>query len=93
MPPIAPGAAQVFPSNVLALMVPVLVKFSDPPAPTTMAAVVFVAPVIPLKATFVADPALPPMLRLATGVVDATTKGAVPVATVLVICPLALMVV
>jgi hypothetical protein len=29
----------------------------------------------------------PPMERLATGVVEAITKGAVPVDTVLVICP------
>jgi len=38
----------------------------------------------------VAVTALPPMLKLATGVVEVTTKGAVPVATVEVNCPLTL---
>lgn len=51
VPPIAPGAAQVLPRSVEALIVPVLVKLSEEPAPTTIAAVVLVAAVIPENGT------------------------------------------
>lgn len=40
--PIVPGESQVLPSKVEALIVPVPVKLSDAPDPTTIAAVVFV---------------------------------------------------
>lgn len=45
VPPMAPGAAQVFPSSVLALIVPVPDSVIEQPVPQTIAAVVFVAEV------------------------------------------------
>ena len=43
-----------------------------------------------LVVTVLAVAALPPILRLSTGVVDVTTNGAVPIATVDVNCPVTL---
>jgi hypothetical protein len=48
--PIGPGAAKVAAPNVVALIVPVPLIVNDAPEPTTIAAVVFVALVIALKA-------------------------------------------
>ena len=49
-------------------------------------------PAVVAEVALVAVAAFPPILRLATGVVEATTNGAVPVARVEVICPEAPMV-
>lgn len=54
VPPMAPGAAQVLLRSEEALIVPVEVKLSEDPAPTTIVAVVLVLPVIPEKGTEVA---------------------------------------
>ena len=44
-------------------------------------------PAVVAEVALVAVAALPPILRLATGVVEVTEKGAVPVAREEVICP------
>ena len=49
--PIAPGAAHVLPIKLEALIVPVLEYVREAPAPTTIAAVVLVAEVIPENGT------------------------------------------
>lgn len=50
-PPIVPGLAKVAPFSIEALIVPVPVKFNEAPEPTTIAAAVFVPPVIAENAT------------------------------------------
>lgn len=56
--PIAPGETHVDPSRVLALMVPVPVKSSVAPVPTTMAAEVLVPEVMLENATLPEDGAV-----------------------------------
>ena len=60
-------------------------------APSAIAVALPVLVTTPVKLAFVVTvAAFPPIFKLATGVVDVTTNGAVPVATVDVSCPVTL---
>ena len=86
MPELLTNPVRVFPVTVVLLMavapcVPVTSPIREPVKEVAEPAVV-------AEVALVAVAALPPILRLATGVVEATTNGAVPVVAVEVICPL-----
>ncbi len=105
-PPIAPGAAKVAPLKLEAFRFATFVVLATVNGAVPVASVEVIAPVAEMvvKAPVLGVP--PPMapgaanvaplseeaLRLATLVVDATTKGAVPVANVDVSCPVRLCV-
>lgn len=106
-PPIAPGLAKVAPLKVEALRFATFVVEATENGAVPVASVLVIAPVAESVVKAPVDGVPPPTapgaanvaplkleaLRFATLVVDAILKGAVPVASVLVICPVALSVV